>query len=78
MKVLIWLAIAALIVAWVARSKKKSSQVSASRSAAARDSTRGEKMLQCRHCGVHFPASDAVLDANGAAFCSDEHRRRDP
>lgn len=37
-------------------------------------SGRGEAMLRCRHCGVHLPASDAVRDAAGQSYCSQEHR----
>jgi len=32
------------------------------------------RMITCRHCGVHLPASDAVRGAVGL-YCSDEHRR---
>ncbi len=31
-------------------------------------------MLQCARCGVHFPASEALTDAGGAVYCSEEHR----
>lgn len=31
-----------------------------------------EKMLQCAHCGVHFPASENV-PANGRDYCSAAH-----
>jgi uncharacterized protein len=34
-----------------------------------------EAMLQCRQCGVHFPASEAVHDPFGAVFCSEDHLR---
>jgi len=32
-------------------------------------------MVACAHCGIHFPASEALADASGAVFCSAEHRR---
>ncbi|WP_028104542.1 PP0621 family protein [Pseudoduganella violaceinigra] len=31
-----------------------------------------ERMLQCAHCGVHFPASENV-PANGRDYCSPAH-----
>ncbi|MQR02192.1 PP0621 family protein [Glaciimonas soli] len=34
-----------------------------------------ETMVACAHCGLHFPASEAVTDHSGAIFCSEEHRR---
>ncbi|MEZ5658761.1 MAG: PP0621 family protein [Burkholderiaceae bacterium] len=32
-----------------------------------------EAMLQCAHCGIYFPASEAFR-ARGQAYCSPEHR----
>jgi uncharacterized protein len=34
-----------------------------------------QAMLRCAHCGVHVPAGDAVLGANGVAYCSAAHRK---
>ncbi|MCA1324417.1 PP0621 family protein [Herbaspirillum sp. alder98] len=34
-----------------------------------------ETMVQCAHCGIHFPVSEAVTHASGALYCSEEHRR---
>jgi len=34
----------------------------------------GEDMVRCKHCGVHLPRSESN-QADGAFFCSDEHRR---
>lgn len=69
MKFLIWLAIAALIVAWLVRGKKNA------QGATGKEASAAEKMVQCRHCGVHFPASDAITDIGGAVFCCEAHRR---
>lgn len=33
-----------------------------------------QTMLQCHQCGVHLPASDAVMGARGA-YCSTAHRQ---
>jgi uncharacterized protein len=38
-----------------------------------RPKTRTEEMVQCAHCGVHFPRSEA-LQSNDLYFCSKEHR----
>lgn len=35
-------------------------------------------MLACAHCGVHIPRADAVQDAAGRSFCTDEHRLAGP
>lgn len=34
-----------------------------------------EAMVSCDHCGIHFPASEAVTTPSGAVFCSAEHRQ---
>jgi uncharacterized protein len=31
-------------------------------------------MVACAHCGVHLPASEAVRNGQGDAFCSPAHR----
>lgn len=33
-----------------------------------------ERMVECAHCGLHVPESEAV-SAAGRSFCSDAHRR---
>lgn len=77
MKLLVWLVIIAAVVMWFVRAKKavfgsdagrdqRTSQKAPGRSA--------ETMLQCAQCGVHFPASEAVSDADGAVYCSEQHR----
>lgn len=78
MKFILWLAIIFLIIAWIARGKK-----SVQRSAAEhrpQNPPRGlqmpEAMLQCATCGVHIPASEALIQAPDKAFCSEEHRSR--
>lgn len=34
-----------------------------------------EAMMQCAYCHVHIPESEAVHDAAGLGFCSEQHRR---
>lgn len=36
-----------------------------------------EGMVACAHCGVHLPASEALL-ANGRSYCSAAHRDAGP
>ncbi|WP_335340170.1 PP0621 family protein [Collimonas arenae] len=43
--------------------------------ATAPEPTQVEAMVACVHCGMHFPASEAIADSSGAIFCSAEHRR---
>lgn len=35
-------------------------------------------MVQCTHCGVHLPASDALSDAAGRSYCGEPHRLAGP
>jgi uncharacterized protein len=35
----------------------------------------GEAMVRCKHCGMYFPRSEAVVDSAGM-FCGEEHRRQ--
>lgn len=85
MKYLIWLVVVLAVVVWFHRAKKS---MLAGRSMggeaegarpkskkAARSGDNAETMVQCAHCGIHFPASEAVTHASGAHYCSEEHRR---
>ncbi|MEJ5989657.1 PP0621 family protein [Ramlibacter sp. PS3R-8] len=33
-----------------------------------------QEMIACPVCGLHLPRADAVTDAKGLAYCSQEHR----
>lgn len=35
-----------------------------------------ETMVQCKHCGVYFPVSEAVSNLAGDVFCCVEHQRQ--
>ncbi|HEY0846984.1 MAG TPA: PP0621 family protein [Noviherbaspirillum sp.] len=74
MKFLIWAAIAALIVVWLTRGKKISSDSSGAAGSATPPSGTAEPMVQCTHCGMHIPASESVTTSSGKVFCSEEHR----
>ena len=38
---------------------------------------RAGAMVECAHCGVHFPSTDAVLDGS-RVYCSEGHRLAGP
>ncbi len=78
MKLLIWLVIVFLVVAWIMRGKKNvpGRDGAGQRKPQAPADGAPEAMLQCACCGLHVPASEAVTHAPGVAFCSEEHRRR--
>lgn len=38
---------------------------------------RAVAMVECAHCGVHFPSGDAVLDGT-RVYCSEAHRLAGP
>lgn len=83
MKYFIWLVVALAIIVWFQRVHKfiKPGAGSASGNRHTRDPLRRrskqvpESMVQCAHCGIHFPASESVTAASGMVFCSDEHLR---
>lgn len=84
MKFIILIVIALAVVVWLQRLKRNlnrgrsaSDGTSFSHGAASKQSEplEAEAMVACVHCGVHFPASEAIADASGAVFCSAEHRR---
>ncbi len=76
MKYLIWLVVAVAVVVWLKRLKKTvvSTTQQQTQAYTPQRSEDGERMVQCAHCGIHFPASEAVSNASGAVFCSTEHR----
>lgn len=69
MKFLAWLLLGLLVV-WAIRSQK--STIRAEQTEVPR-LDEPELMVQCAHCGVHFPASEA-LSQDAMSFCSEEHR----
>lgn len=70
MKFLAWLLLALLVV-WALRSKKSTIDTKPTNIPRLEEP---ELMVQCAHCSVHFPASEAIHQAN-LSFCSEEHRR---
>lgn len=73
MKLLLWGAIGFLVVMWLLRDRN-AGHASAHR--ASERSAETEAMVRCAYCDLHVPASESVVAASGAVFCSEEHRRR--
>jgi uncharacterized protein len=70
MRLLLWAAIAFVLVVWALRSKKPAS--SSSQDSSKPDAA--EAMLKCVHCGIHIPSSEALITKSGVVFCCEEHR----
>lgn len=70
MKFLAWLLLGVLVI-WAIRSKKSTIRTEKPEVPRLNEP---EMMVQCAHCGVHFPASEAVSQA-GLSFCSEDHRQ---
>lgn len=80
-RVLFWLALAVLVV-FAIRSKLRAAArvppAPARRDVReARVEAPAESMTACAHCGIHFPASEAV-QADGRDYCSPAHVRLPP
>jgi len=73
MKLLMWMALIACVI-WILRGKKVAVRAEAPPQPRRAVGT-VESMVSCAHCGLHFPSSEAVVDASGAVFCGEEHRR---
>jgi uncharacterized protein len=39
---------------------------------------RPKLMVNCAHCGVHLPGSEALVNAQGQRFCNEAHRLAGP
>ncbi|MES3024631.1 MAG: PP0621 family protein [Pseudomonadota bacterium] len=79
-KLLFWLALLILVVFAVRKKMRVVPRPGQSRGGArdgAAPQAEGEAMSCCAHCGVYFPASEAV-SADGLAYCSPAHVRLPP
>ncbi len=81
MRILFWLALIVLVV-FAIRAKVRSAALRAqarAREEGMRDAPvlAAESMTTCAHCGLHFPASEAVR-ADGLDYCSPAHVRLPP
>ena len=75
---LILLLAAVALVWWWLRSRRSPVRTDSAAPKPPANSHAAHEMVSCAHCGVHLPQSDAVSDAAGAFYCSDEHRRLGP
>jgi uncharacterized protein len=79
-RILFWLALVFLVIAAIRSKLRKMSGPQhgpqQGQAPAPRQQTAAppavEKMLQCAHCGVHFPSSENV-PANGRDYCCAAH-----
>ncbi|MGV8892898.1 MAG: PP0621 family protein [Burkholderiaceae bacterium] len=72
MKFLAWLLLIFLVI-WAIRSSARRNSMR-SHKAATQRLDEPELMVQCAHCGVHFPASETISQSD-LSFCSEEHRQ---
>ena len=74
-RLLLWLVLG-FIAWWILRPRKAAPPPAATR-AGAPASTAPEAMVDCAHCGLHFPASEAVRDG-ARIYCCGAHRDAGP
>jgi uncharacterized protein len=78
MRLIFWLALAVLVVFAVrAKLRAAASQAPPPARRGRHDEIAAESMTSCAHCGLHFPASEAVR-ADGRDYCSPAHVRLPP
>jgi uncharacterized protein len=80
-RILVWIVL--IGVAWWAFRDRASSARRTVRDAGQRSDRRPavappERMVDCVRCGLHLPASEALKDATGRPYCSEEHRVAGP
>ena len=76
MKLGLWLLVAAAAFLWFNHVRKARPNKRAG--GAVQDPAHGESIFACAHCGLHVPASDALVDLTdpaGACYCCEAHRR---
>jgi uncharacterized protein len=75
MRYLIWFVLCFVVVTWIKRLLMRLTNPDAGSSGASRGNAHEvESMRQCVHCGIHIPASEALIDGKGLVFCSSEHQ----
>lgn len=65
-----------LAVVWLLRSQRRRDDPPPRASAPRRDAV--QEMVDCAHCGVHLPATEAVRGEDGRHYCSPAHRLAGP
>jgi uncharacterized protein len=74
MRLLLWVVIIFALVILVLHIKKTIIQRHNRTQVNPRSTDNSEAMVQCAQCGIHIPASEAILIQSDMAFCSEEHR----
>lgn len=73
-KILLLIIIAAVAIAWYrARLRAEERGDGREDGSAPKGPRAPERMVSCAQCKVHLPASEAVFDAAGTAFCGAPH-----
>lgn len=75
MKFLLIIAVVALIFFFIGRARSGTDKSAQQAKAAPASEQDAERMVQCKVCAVHLPASEAVIAATGEYFCSQAHAR---
>jgi uncharacterized protein len=65
-----------LAVVWLLRSSARGRKQH--NTARPKGAQHAQRMVECAHCGLHLPASEAVMGAEGRAYCSEAHRLAGP
>ncbi|MBZ2207767.1 PP0621 family protein [Massilia soli] len=74
-RILFWIALIVLVVVAVrAKIRALTPKDTGAANRPAREPAQVESMARCAHCGVYFPASEAV-HADGLDYCSPAHVR---
>ena len=77
LRLLIWLAL--LVAGWMLlRPRAKGAPLKDGRAPGPRVVAPPEAMVDCAHCGLHLPASEALRDGAARAYCCGEHRAAGP
>jgi uncharacterized protein len=77
-RLLFWIALAILVVmALRAKLRRVAPKPPGAGSVPPKPVDESEKMACCAHCGLYFPASEAV-SADGRDYCSPAHVRQPP
>lgn len=73
-RILFWIALIVLVVMAVRAKLRAMTPKEPGAQRSAREPAQVESMARCAHCGVYFPASEAV-HADGLDYCSPAHVR---
>ncbi|MFT5534622.1 MAG: hypothetical protein ACI8WM_000414 [Burkholderiaceae bacterium] len=72
MRFLAWLVLVLLVI-YVVRKKMTAATRPPPQTRSPND-VEGESMVNCAHCGIYVPASEALSGPQGKLYCSSEHR----